>query len=138
MKINNSYGRIPEPIRPADTQKTGHSNAAAQIGGKTANHSSFAHILQEMLPQQSELKFSAHAQKRLQDRQINLAADDLQKIDQAMTSAEKKGARSTLMLYQDLALIANVNNKTVITAMSGEDMQEHIFTNIDSAVIIKN
>jgi flagellar operon protein len=41
------------------------------------------------------------------------------------------------MLYQDLALIASVVNKTIITAMKGDDMKEHVFTNIDSAVIIR-
>lgn len=36
----------------------------------------------------------------------------------------------------DKAFIASVKNKTIITAASGEQLKENIFTNIDGAVIL--
>ena len=49
---------------------------------------------------------------------------------------EKKGARDSLVLMQDLALVVSVKNNTVITAVDGESLKENVFTNIDSAVIV--
>lgn len=97
----------------------------------------FARVWQETLQKQSEIKFSAHALQRLQTRRIELGEQDLSKISDAVSAAGSKGARSSLLLYKDLAMVASVNNRTIITAMSGEDLKEHIFTNIDSAVIIR-
>lgn len=97
----------------------------------------FAQLWQETLQKQEAVKFSAHALQRLQERRITLGENELTKINQAVSAAEKKGARSSLLLYEDLALVASVKNRTIITALGGEDMRAHVFTNIDSAVIIK-
>ncbi len=40
------------------------------------------------------------------------------------------------MLMDDTALIVNIKNKTVITAMDFASMKDHVFTQIDSAVVI--
>ena len=42
-----------------------------------------------------------------------------------------------LLLYNDVAMLASSKNKTIVTAMNGDELQEHVFTNIDSAVIIR-
>ncbi|MBS3898531.1 MAG: flagellar biosynthesis protein [Dethiobacter sp.] len=97
----------------------------------------FGQLWQETLQKQEAVKFSAHALQRLQERRITLGENELTKINQAVSAAEKKGARSSLLLYDELALVASVKNRTIITALGGEDMRAHVFTNIDSAVIIK-
>jgi len=96
----------------------------------------FARVWQEVL-QKQELKFSAHALQRMQSRQIKLDEGDLAKISAAMAKADRKGARSLLLLYNDVAMLASSKNKTIVTAMNGDELQEHVFTNIDSAVIIR-
>ena len=40
------------------------------------------------------------------------------------------------MIYKDIALIASVENKTLITAVEKERAKENIFTNVDSVVIL--
>jgi flagellar operon protein len=40
------------------------------------------------------------------------------------------------MLLNDMALIINVKNRTVVTALDGASMKDNVFTQIDSAVII--
>lgn len=66
-----------------------------------------------------------------------MAGDDLVRIGRAVKQAEAKGARESLIIFGDLALITSVRNKTVVTALDGTSTRDHVFTNIDSAVILK-
>ena len=84
-----------------------------------------------------ELKFSKHAQKRLASRNIELTPNDMEKISNAVDVARKKGARDSLVLMGDLALVVSVRNNTVITAVDENSSKENVFTNIDSAVIAR-
>ncbi|MFZ5640291.1 MAG: TIGR02530 family flagellar biosynthesis protein [Bacillota bacterium] len=95
----------------------------------------FRDILQEQVGI-TQLKFSQHARQRLQVRNIELTPADMAKIDAAVDKAAAKGARDSLILMKDLAFVVSVKNKTVITAVDGSSMKDHVFTNIDSAVIV--
>ncbi len=91
---------------------------------------------EEILKQELEdLKFSNHARQRLESRNISLSTEDRQALGQAVAQAEQKGAQDSLVLLNDLAFIVNVRNKTVITAMTQDQMKDNVFTNIDSAII---
>jgi flagellar operon protein len=81
------------------------------------------------------LKFSRHAQERLESRRIKLNDSDISNLQQAVDRAEEKGAQDSLVLLRDLAFIVSVKNRTVVTAMDGEHLRNNVFTNIDSAVI---
>ncbi|HCV44142.1 MAG TPA: flagellar protein [Bacteroidetes bacterium] len=83
----------------------------------------------------NKLKFSKHAQQRLESRNIELNDADLSSLQHAVDLAEKKGAQESLVLLRDLAFIVNVSNKTVVTALDGKGTDGNVFTNIDSAVI---
>jgi flagellar operon protein len=85
---------------------------------------------------QAPLKFSAHATQRMNDRKIQLDQETMRKVREAVDRAEVKGVEDTLVLTRDAALIVNVPNRTVVTAMDRQMMQENIFTNIDGAVIV--
>lgn len=89
----------------------------------------------EVLSRQ-QLKFSHHAEQRLQQRGIELLPDQLTRIADAVDQAAAKGAKDSLVLFRDIAMIVNVPNRTVVTAMDGQSMKEHIFTQIDSAVVV--
>lgn len=84
-----------------------------------------------------ELKFSAHAQQRLAQRNINLNEGDLERLTGAVNRAAQKGSRDSLILLGDVGMIVNVPNRTVVTAMESQEMKENIFTNIDSTVILE-
>jgi len=79
------------------------------------------------------LKFSKHANERLATRNINLSAEQMERLENATTKAREKGIRESLVMVDDLAFIVNVKNNTVITAVG--DATDSIFTNIDGAVI---
>jgi flagellar operon protein len=51
--------------------------------------------------------------------------------------AEAKGARESLMVMGDTAFIVNIPNRTVITAVNSGQLKDNVFTNIDSAVIVR-
>lgn len=81
------------------------------------------------------LKFSKHAQQRIEASNMNLSSDDLQQLNSAVQKADTKGANESLVLLRDMAFVVNVKNKTVITAIDSGRLKENVFTNIDSAII---
>ncbi|MFC1725557.1 TIGR02530 family flagellar biosynthesis protein [candidate division KSB1 bacterium] len=94
----------------------------------------FGDILKGKIGSDEELKFSSHAIDRMNARDISLSYDDITKINNAVSQASTKGAVDSLVVLNDLAFIVSVKNRTIITAMTKESMQENVFTNIDSAV----
>lgn len=130
-RLNVSY--VPpgtQAGRPKTTGKAGDKKTAP-------NQAGFSRVLAETMGRGGGLTFSAHARQRLQARQINLNAADVSKLARAVEKAAAKGSRASLLLYKDLAFVAGVQNKTIITALDGESRKEHVFTNIDSAVIVQ-
>lgn len=91
----------------------------------------FESIFQQEL---EKVKFSSHALKRLETRNIKLGEEELGKIQSAVEKAELKGSKDSLVLLRDTAFIVNIPNRTVVTAMPVTESSENIFTNIDSVV----
>ena len=85
---------------------------------------------------QAGLKLSGHAQTRLSSRQIPLSGEDIARVGDAVTRAAAKGARESLILVNQAALVVSVPNRTVITAVDKNSLKENIFTNIDSAIVL--
>jgi flagellar operon protein len=83
------------------------------------------------------LKFSAHAMQRLESRNIKLTPADVARMNAMADKAAAKGAKQSLFLMNDVALVVSIKNRTVITAVDHDSMKENVFTNIDSAAIIK-
>lgn len=77
---------------------------------------------------------SKHAAERLD--KLNFSKEDYKEIEKGLGKAREKGSKNTLMLYKEVAIIASVQNNTVITAVDKERSKENIFTNIDSVVIL--
>jgi len=82
----------------------------------------------------NRIKFSNHALKRLEDRSLELSRDELLELNNAVSQAEEKGSRDSLIMLNNKAFIVNIPNKTVVTAMAVGDGND-VFTNIDSVVI---
>lgn len=110
---------FPESILP---QQKGQVNKGQEPG------TSFEDVLAK------KVKFSGHAQDMVSRRQIDLSPRHIQRINDAVNKAEEKGARDSLILIDDIALVVSVKNRTVITAVDQPHMKGKVFTNIDSAV----
>ncbi len=83
----------------------------------------------------SGLRFSAHAQTRLQSRQIALQPAHLERLQGAVQRAAGKGSRDALVLMDDIAMVVSIKNRTVVTVVDRDNLKQNVFTNIDSAVI---
>lgn len=83
----------------------------------------------------SSINISNHALKRMSQREIKLSETDLKKLEEAFSTLDSKGAENSLIIYDDLSLIASIKNRTIITASKSEEMRE--VTNIDSAILVQ-
>lgn len=112
MRINqHSYQTQPQPIVPKQPKK-----------------------FEETLTS-TELKVSNHARKRLEQRGYSLAQQDMTTLNTAVNELEEKGSEQSLLLYKDLALIASVRNRTIITALNPDELDT--VTNIDSTKFVR-
>ena len=82
------------------------------------------------------LKFSNHAIDRMRTRGIHFSPDDMGKIQNGVAKAEAKGARNTLLLTEQAAMIVSIKDKTVVTVMDKAQLKENVFTNIDSTIMV--
>ncbi len=81
------------------------------------------------------LHFSRHALERVQRRGIDLNQATMNRLHDGVDRAAGKGSRDSVVLVDGTAFVVAVGSRTVVTAVGAEHMREHVFTNIDSAVI---
>ena len=91
----------------------------------------FSEIFKEEL---NKVKFSGHALNRMSSREINLNESELQRIENAVSKAEEKNVRESLVMVDNKAFIVNIPNRTVVTMITNDKLNENIITQIDSAI----
>lgn len=108
------------------------NGTAGQVAEKTGSDSgkSFDRVL---LDKADQIKFSRHAAKRLETRNISISEEQKARLEDAAEQAMEKGMTESLVMVDDLAFILNVRNKTIVTAVN--DTANAVFTNIDGAII---
>ncbi|MEA1974615.1 MAG: TIGR02530 family flagellar biosynthesis protein [Bacillota bacterium] len=111
------------------------SKKTSQINKTNNNGKSFKEIMNQ-LSKNEKVNFSKHALQRLEKRNINLTSEDINKITNAVNIAKEKGVKDALIILGDNAFITSIKNNMVITATSGKELKDNVFTNIDGAVII--
>jgi flagellar operon protein len=116
---------ISGPAAPAGVE-------APSRAGRTMDGPQFADLLRS---RGVGVQFSSHAVQRLARRGIAVEPATLQRLDEAVGKAAGKGARDAVVFVDGTAFVVSVCNRTVITAVDREHMRDHVFTNIDSAVI---
>ena len=80
-----------------------------------------------------QIRFSKHASKRLETRNIDMSEEQRARLQDAASQAREKGMRESLVMVDDMAFIVNVKSNLVVTAVN--DMDHAVFTNIDGAII---
>ena len=121
---------------PRETAEIAQQHADPALTTAARNQVAFAEALQRARPAApGAVQFSSHAQRRLQSRAIALGENELERLAQAVDKAESKGSRDSLILIDELALVVNIKNRVVVTAIDKENRQDNIFTNIDSVVM---
>ena len=135
MKVQNSQYLSALQIRDQ------YLNRKVQTGQteNSAKGTSFQDILNQKanpVQETAGLKFSKHAANRLEDRNIRLTEEQMERLNGGTQKAGAKGIRESLVIVDQLAFIVNVPNYTVVTAMDQTEADENVFTNIDGAVIM--
>ncbi len=134
------------PVTPANPSADAQTATRAANTAASASQPTFAEMLRAQQgitapsaatydPAASGLRFSAHAQTRLQSRHITLDSTHMQRLQGAVQRAAVKGSRDALVLMDNMAMVVSVKNRTVVTVVDSENMKDNVFTNIDSAVI---
>ena len=123
MQINRNIAIPPISNREAVNPAVGQVQPEA---------ASFRQIM-ESVAGSKELQFSKHANMRLNARNISFDQAQMQRIEDGVARAQGKGIRDSLVLVDNIALVVNITNKVVVTALS---QQDQVFTNIDGAVIV--
>jgi len=135
---NNEINRIPQPgIIPGPGPRPVGQPVTIPPSGAPSFKSVLDNVTAQPATSGSEpLKFSAHAMQRLQSRNISLTSEDVSKMNAMADKAAAKGAKNSLFIVRDVAMVVSIKNRTVITAVDSDSMKENVFTNIDSAAII--
>jgi flagellar operon protein len=131
MVINNNYSNriINSPLVSGKVQT---NNVKSSNTGTTGV--GFENFLQQAIDKGTGVKFSKHAELRMQARNIDLTQTQRDKINSAVSLAQQKGVKDSLVLLDNMAFVVNVNSKTVITAVNSNELKENVFTNIDGAI----
>jgi len=119
-------------VSPGPTAPTA---PAASPDLRSADGPSFADVLSAHTGTVKAPTFSRHALERVNRRGITLDQPTMQRLSGGMARAAGKGSRDAVVFVDNTAFVVSVPNNTVITAVGSEHMREHVFTNIDSAVI---
>lgn len=125
MDIRNNFTSIEQIQNQYLTKKT-----VSNTEDRNRDTDKFADVFE------TKLRFSKHADERLNTRNISLTDEQINRLNDGMKKAGEKGINESLVLMDNLAFIVNVKNNTVITAMDSSNTEERIFTKIDGAVIV--
>jgi len=137
MNIQNGFASIEQMVEQiGNTQNQDSSTKLSAL--KTSGTLSFQEVLEKtkdsgVQDAVGSLRFSKHANQRLESRNIDLSQNQLNRLQNGTQKAREKGINESLVMVDNLAFIVNVKNNTVVTAVN--DDGDGVFTNIDGAVI---
>ena len=137
MNIQNSFSPIEKMVGQISNAKIQNTTTKLDIYNKTGAIS-FERVFEKTKEDREDtnvgiLKFSKHANQRLESRNIDLTKNQLIRLQNGTQKAREKGINESLVMVDNLAFIVNVKNNTVVTAVN--DTNDGVFTNIDGAVI---
>lgn len=124
---------------PSDVQKAEQVNTL-----KKGEKSEFKGLVDKELLQPQvtpkdvgpEVKVSTHAMKRLQERNIELDGNEYMKLKEAISKLRAKGGHDSLVVTNKAAYVVDVDKNTVVTAVDKNNMNENVFTKIDSTLFM--
>jgi len=124
---------------PSESQKGEKTNALKQ-----GEKSEFKGLIDNELRQPQvtnkdvgpEVTVSSHAMKRLQERNIELDGNEYMKLKEGISKLRNKGGHDSLVITQKAAYVVDVDKNTVVTAVDKNNMNENVFTKIDSTIFM--
>jgi flagellar operon protein len=71
----------------------------------------------------------------VEQRQISLDGDQMDRLQKAMDTLSQRGGRQSLVMLDQVAYVVHVPSHTVVTAVHADQSKERVFTQIDSVII---
>lgn len=124
----NITGNMITSIEQASARINANNNNKRVDGSNIREDKSFGEYMNS-----ASVRFSKHANERLNTRNINLDNAQMARLEKGMHKAKEKGMQEPLVMVDNIAFIVNIKSNTVVTAVN--DVNEAVFTNIDGAVI---
>lgn len=84
----------------------------------------------------ARVSFSKHAAERLSRRALPFDEARVARLSLGIDKAAARGADTSLVLLDELALLVKVPQRLVMTAMNQSAMKDGVVTRIDSAVVV--
>lgn len=126
-----------EAIQPLGSRQPPDLLSAPELTGKSSpGQARFADALGSALRASGAVRLSAHAEQRLEDRGIELGPEHFARIERALENAGRKGARESVLILDEAALVASVTNRTIVTVVEPSAEADTVFTNVDSVVVV--
>ncbi len=121
-----------------DTDPRVSPRGRPQTGGpaQEERQTDFASQLKRARLEAMGTKISSHAWQRIEQRGISMTEAEQYRLGEAMKTLAAKGAHDALLMRADAAFVVNVPSRTVVTAIDRHEMQQRVFTQIDSAMLL--
>ncbi len=133
MNIYNN-GINPNLVQKLQTKPANNVFQNNETKATTSFNDILTKTLDKTSSESTSVEFSKHAQVRMNDRNIQLSSEQMERIEKGVTQAREKGIKDSLLLVDDVALIVNVRSNLVVTAV--DESQDKVFTNIDGAIVV--
>ncbi|TDT68549.1 flagellar operon protein [Hypnocyclicus thermotrophus] len=91
---------------------------------------------ENVLENEKKLKFSAHAQKRIESRRMEIKEEELKKVQEGVKKLREKGCRDSVVIAKNRAYVISIKNNTVVTIVDEPNLKDNLFTNIDSLALV--
>ncbi|MBL7665755.1 MAG: hypothetical protein JNM93_11530 [Bacteriovoracaceae bacterium] len=131
--------RIDDNLIPQISKLPSQQNRVSKLDQlKNSQKSEFKELFEKHVDNKtdSELSFSKHAAKRMEERNLSLDSNEFIKLKQAVEKLQQKGSKESLVITSNAAYIVDVNKGKIITAIDKDKMSDNVFTNIDSTVFV--
>lgn len=132
MSIQDLYRAASPSIAPSGPGVIGERPSIGSAK-PTTSPEEFQKVLRQ---EEGKISMSQHAETRIRSREIPWSPAMEKRVMGGIEALEAKGSREALILADDVAFIANIRSKTIVTAMDRTQLKERVFTNIDSAVLV--
>lgn len=130
--------KVNDILIPQVTTLPGKGEQKTNVGNEV-ERAEFQSLLKEKINQTEQkhgISLSLHAAKRMKERNLEMDSSEFFKLKDAMEKLRAKGGQDSLVITPQGAYIVDVGNNKVVTAIDRENMNENVFTKIDSTVIL--
>ncbi len=107
-----------------------------RISETSSPQQSFKDALRAKIFETGNLTLTKHAANRVEERNIDVSDENIERLNEGVKLAEEKGMQAPLILIDRTAFIVNLNNRAIVTTVNGDELTNNAFTNIDGTVIV--